>query len=236
LYDRWKFTILLGALVLLVVVHPLAQGNAVFPPLLFHVLAALVIVAAVLALFQRRGCRVAALVLGTPSVVGLFTNYFLPATSPVVAGLLFHLLPVVFLCYTLVVILRTVFRDRNVSLDQIHGAICGYLLLGLAFAHLYCLAELFWPGSFHLQEYLGALPDENARRFSLLAYFSFVTLTTLGYGDITPQSGPARTLAWVEAVMGQFYVAVIIAELIALRVSAAVQNQRPEGPPASGST
>lgn len=234
MYDRWKFTILLLALLLLVVVHPLAQGNAVFPPLLFQVLAALVLLAAGLALFERHGSRVAALVLGIPSVVGIFTDYLLPGASPVLAALLFHLLPAVFLGYTLVVILRTIFRDPHVSTDRINGAICGYLLLGLSFGHLYCLAEALWRGSFHLREHLGALPDEDVRRFSLLTYFSLVTLTTVGYGDITPQSGPARTLAWVEAVMGQFYVAVIVAELIALKVAAALQGPPREGPRASG--
>jgi hypothetical protein len=65
-------------------------------------------------------------------------------------------------------------------------------------------------------------------------YFGLVTLTTLGYGDIIPRSGQTRTLAWVEAVVGQFYIGVVIAALVALRVSAAIRERLPDRPPTSG--
>jgi hypothetical protein len=79
----------------------------------------------------------------------------------------------------------------------------GYLLLGLAFGHLYCLLEAVAPGSFRLREDLAAPVHDPGRRQFLLTYFSLVTLTTVGYGDITPGSDPARGLAAVEAVLGQ---------------------------------
>jgi hypothetical protein len=63
-----------------------------------------------------------------------------------------------------------------------------------------------------------ALKSAEARG-SVLVYYSFVTMTTVGYGDITPVSPPARTLAWLEAMMGQFYIAVLVAFLVGIRVS-----------------
>jgi hypothetical protein len=158
----------------------------------------------------------------------------LPDGIPVLASMVFNLFPVIFLLYTVIVILETIFRDREVTTDSINGALCGYLLLGLTFGHLFCLVESFWPGSFHLTEHVGSVPREVDRQHFLLTYFSLITLTTVGYGDITPQSSPARTLAAVEAMAGQFYVAVIVAALVALKVSAAVQDQRRGGPPGAG--
>jgi voltage-gated potassium channel len=228
-YGRWKFTVLLLALLLLLVVHPLAAGDRE-AALLYEFLLALVFVAALLFLFQGRRSRVAALVLGIPSLLGAFTPHLLPGASPLLAGVVFHLAPVVFLGYTVATILKTIFRAPDVSVDSVNGAFCGYLLIGVTFGHLCCLAEASWPGSFLLAEHVGPLPADQRRRHALLNYFSLITLTTVGYGDITPRSPVTRTLAWVEGVLGQFYVAVIVAALVALRVSAAIRDQPPDRP------
>src|SRR5204863_7015600 len=100
------------------------------------------------------------------------------------------------------------------SADSIYGAFCGYLLVGLIFGHLYRCLEALSPGSFHGNaDFMAHVQDERYTHF-LLVYFSFVTLTTVGYGDITPASEATRGLAVVEAVIGQFYLAVLIGELI----------------------
>jgi hypothetical protein len=232
---RWKFTILLLLLLFLVVVRSFISRNEALFLLLYTIVIAL-FVFTFLVLFRSRGSRLVAAVLGLPTVAAIFTNYLLPSTPPGVASLLFDLVPALFLLYTVVVILKTIFRDAVVSADSVNGAFCGYLLVGLAFAHLYCLVDSFWPDSFFLRKKLGDLSREGDARHSLFTYFSFVTLTTLGYGDITPRSPPAHTLAWVEAILGQFYVAVIVAELIALKVSATLrdQQQAPQSPGSKG--
>jgi hypothetical protein len=232
--NRWKFTVLLLTLLLLMVVHPVLSGDATFFPVLYDLFLVVVFLGMIFVLFQRRKSRVTAVVLGIPTIAGLLTNYLLPGASPIQKSLLFHLVPVVFLAYTIVTILRTIYADRRVSLDGINGALGGYLLLGLAFGHLYCLAEELRPGSFHLDEHVGPLPVETDRRHSLLTYFSLITLTTVGYGDISPHSPPARTLAWLEAVTGQFYIAVVVAILVGLKVSTAMVERRPRPPEASG--
>jgi hypothetical protein len=224
LYKRWKFTVLLVALICLLVVHPLIYGNEAFLALVYDLLLAVVFLTAILVLFQRRKSRVMATLLGFPTLASAFANQFWPVATPVYVIVFFQLVSFMFLGYTVVTILMTILVDAEVSADSINGALCGYLLIGAAFGHLYCFVESVRPGSFLVQEHFGLLALEEGRRHSLLTYFSLVTLTTLGYGDITPHSPPARSLACVEAIIGQFYVAVIIAGLVALRVSAAIRE------------
>jgi voltage-gated potassium channel len=221
---RWKFTCLVLMLLFLGIMHPFISENTALYTLVYT-LFIILFVFAFLVLFRSRGSRTVAAALGLPTVAAISMNYLLPSASPAMDALLFHLFPALFLFFTAVVILETVFRDAVVSADSVNGAFGGYLLLGLAFSHVYCLLVVFRPNAFVLSETLGELPSEGGARHSLFTYFSFSTLTTLGYGDITPRGPGARTLAWVEAMIGQFYVAVIVAELIALKVSAALRDQ-----------
>ena len=104
-----------------------------------------------------------------------------------------------------------------------------YLLLGLGFAHLYCILKAAVPGSFRASdEILAQIRDEGRVHFQL-TYFSFVTLTTVGYGDIAPAQEGARGLAVVEAMLGQFYMAVLLGELIGKRVSQVLSERRRGG-------
>jgi hypothetical protein len=138
----------------------------------------------------------------------------------------FHLFATLFLGFTVAVILQTIHEAKKVSSDSIVGAFSGYLLTGAAFGHVYCILEALTPGSFRGMEGLpGQLADREVGR-SLLNYFSFVTLTTVGYGDITPATPTARALACLEAVTGQFYIAVVMAELIGLKIAQPRGDQR----------
>jgi voltage-gated potassium channel len=101
--------------------------------------------------------------------------------------------------------------DRSVS-DRIIGAICVYLLIGLAWASLFETLDFVIPGSFRFPaDTAWATPGTVRYR-----YLSFVTLATLGYGDVTPQTALAGTLAALEAVTGQLYIGITVARLVAL--------------------
>jgi hypothetical protein len=116
-------------------------------------------------------------------------------------------------------------RARAVDAEHVHAALCAYLLAGLFFGVLYWGIERTWPGSF-------ADPAAGASAafpLSTAIYFSFVTLATLGYGDVLPRTELARGLAMLEAIGGQLYVAVMIARL----VGAQLQGSGPRG---SGNT
>lgn len=204
--------------------HPLIRGQSTLT-IVYKGLAAAVFVGAIFALCQRKRSQFTALVLGIPSLIGLFTIHWIPDASPVPPVVFIHCIPIVFLTYTVIVILKGAFEQPEVSFDSINGAFCGYLLIGLVFGHLFCMAEFCWPNSFIIQEQLGKLPADEHHRHWLLTYFSLITLTTVGYGDIIPLSAAARTLAWLEAVIGQFYIAVIVAQLISLNVASALRKR-----------
>ena len=120
-----------------------------------------------------------------------------------------HVLHIVFLLYVMGVILSHVFRTRAVTSDMILGSICAYLVMALLFNEGFALIESLIPGSFE------GLTDVRKDG----GYFSLVTLSTLGYGDVVPVKAVARSLSALAAVAGQFYIAVIVARLVAARVT-----------------
>jgi hypothetical protein len=128
-----------------------------------------------------------------------------------------HLLQVVFFGFAVVVILRNIFGTAAVTGDEVLGTVCGYLLAAAVWANLYAATAVLVPDSFAVTTDLKGLSGEHGRT-ALFNYFSVMTLTTVGYGDITPIRAPATALAMLEAIFGQFYIAVVVAELVGLRL------------------
>jgi ion channel len=108
-------------------------------------------------------------------------------------------------------ILTLVFSAQRVTADSVFASLVVYQLVGLFFAEAYTLVEMVHPGSFHFPN-TGAVPA-GSEHVELL-YFSFVTVATLGYGDILPLTSFARGVVVIEAIAGQFYVAVVVAILV----------------------
>jgi hypothetical protein len=216
--KRQRYATLLWSLMFLFLIYPVMQklGLARFWSLVF--IAELLF--AVYAVSEGKRTLRIALVLVTPAALGEAT-FFLMGTRGTHG---FSVISVtVFLAYVSFVIYKTsVFDPGRVTPDRVAGAISVYLLLGLLWSALYGIIAAVDPGSFrgmeafHLSE-PGAQPD--------FIYFSFVTLTTLGYGDIAPVSSVAKTLAWIEAVFGQLYLAVTIARLVSLEVTQSARSQ-----------
>ncbi len=119
---------------------------------------------------------------------------------------------------------KYVFSARKVDSSLISAALCLYLLIGTLWGIIYSILELASPGSFsgHLLSDQPHLSD----RWQHFEYFSLVTLTTLGYGDILPQTPRAAALCQAEAVMGQFYMAVLVARLVGIQVSQEFSSSR----------
>ena len=220
---RRKHLALLAALLLLLVVYPVLES--VGGQVLLDVLLTIVFLTSFAVVFEGRG-RLLVVLLGVPTLIGQWTGYALPDTPRAGVGIGFHLVSASFLFACIALILKAIHREPKVSLDDVCGALCGYLLVGVAFSHLYCLTEALAPGSF--RGVPASAPPDGARLRLALIYFSLVTLTTLGYGDVVPAGDGARGLAVVEAVLGQFYLAVLLAELIGKRVSQALSE--PPGP------
>ena len=124
-----------------------------------------------------------------------------------------------FLTFIAVTILRHVLKAREVTADVVYGALCVYLLIGFIWASAYFVLEVYLPGSFELDGVALTTKAESLEAMlSKCLYFSYVTLTTLGYGDVKPINPPAQSLAYVEALTGQLYLAVLVARLVALQI------------------
>ncbi len=111
-----------------------------------------------------------------------------------------------------VLILRYVLKSTEVTLDTIFGALVAYFLIAFAFSSIYQAVAAFEPASFSLAGMTGGGDTSSLK--TQLSYFSFVTIATLGYGDIVPKLPVTQMLAILEAVIGQFYMAVIVAWLV----------------------
>jgi len=144
-----------------------------------------------------------------PAVIARLAYIALPLRA---LFLVSQALGIVFLVYVVAVVFRrAVVASGRVTHERIAGSISVYLLMGVMGGQIAAAVESFSPGSFHV-------PDGTVADPSSLFYFAFVTLATLGYGDITPVSAPARTLSWMLAVAGQLYVATVVARLVALGI------------------
>jgi hypothetical protein len=115
----------------------------------------------------------------------------------------------------LLIVLWWVYREGPVTGHRVRGAVAAYLLLAYCFSTAYALTEYVHPGSFTLP--LGGAQGIQTR-FALFLYFSVVTLTTVGFGDIAAVHPVARSLVMVEALVGQLYPAILIARIVTLQM------------------
>ncbi len=228
IFCQWRYLSLLSALLALLVIQPIASSFGITGSL-FDVLLVFVLVMLVLALAQDKVWRVVAYILCIPAATLSIGGHFLPSSAQVVSVTAGHAIGALFFVAVAGKIVRSIFTSREVSLDSIFGAICGYLMLGVACALTYAMMHAANPESFQCGDSIRqqmALEDYSRNIF---IYYSFVTLTTVGFGDVTPLSIPARTLSWVEAMTGQLYLAVLIAGLISALVARNTARIRQEG-------
>jgi hypothetical protein len=180
---------------------------------------AIVLALTAVATFPAGWCRRTGIVLAGITLVGHWAVFFVTGVPFTLANMADYFGGALFLFYAFGMILLNILVQQEITIDTICGAVCGYLLLGLGCAWLYALMETLAPGSFNGRpEFAAWFADDHLRR-SILAYYSFVTLSTAGYGDITPLSQAARTLSWAEAVAGQFYMAILVAGLVGISIS-----------------
>ena len=128
--------------------------------------------------------------------------------------------------FTIWQLLRFVMHARQVNLDVLCAGISVYLLLGQVWGYFYLLVDRFVPGSFLFP---GLSSHPTSLRPDVAFYFSMCTITTASYGDIIPASPQARTLATLESTTGVLYVAVLLAQLVAMRKAGHAQSQRSDG-------
>lgn len=208
-FSRWKFTILLALALLNVVAAPFI-GGAVGLRLFINLTLTAVMVTSVMTLSRGRTLA-GALALLLPCLVFLWRVYILaPAAGEQEMQVISSALQALFIAYMMVMILVQVMQAPRVSAEVISAAVVVYLFVGFLFSKLYLILELVHPGSFSLTG------GDTVHTPGVWEYFSTVTLSTLGYGDMLPLTLRARSMAGGEAMVGQIYLAVLIARLVSM--------------------
>jgi hypothetical protein len=178
-----------------------------------------------LIVFERKGHRVVAFIAFAVAVASALAHYVLPPTYPEAPlRLVYHTALLLLLGFATIVMLRNIFHQRVVRSDDVLGAACGYLLAAGAWSNLYMLVEVFVPGSFSMGQGFGLNLDSWHGRIAVMNYVSMGSLTSLGSGTVVPVLPPATVLTNIEAVFGQFYIAVVVAQLVGARLSQAPER------------
>lgn len=217
-WPKHGFLSLLVGLVSLIVVYPFFY-QLPYANLILDLFISFILIFSIYSFSQKRQNLIISLSLALPAFVISWSKYFLTNPYLTQIELIFRIL---FFGYILFVLTLGVFKAKKVTTNIIYGSVCIYLLMGLTWAFFYSFLELIHPGSF-----TSALPEfdvnSNLRDGITLrlVYYSYVTLTTLGYGDITPFTPPAQLISTLEAITGQFYLAILVARLIGMHLFAA---------------
>ena len=181
--------------------------------LILNLLAVSVLLTASYALSRRGHLFKIAIGLSLLSVVLTWSISLAPSQSLRIAA---HGSIVVLVAFFAVTMLKYALRAGRVNADRIYAAVCVYMLMGYAWAFGYSLLVQLQPDAFALSSPIVA--GDGAGLVMQMRYFSFVTLTTMGYGDIVPRSDMARTMAVLEAVTGQLYLVALVGRLISLHI------------------
>jgi voltage-gated potassium channel len=200
---------LLGALVLIIVFLPLLEQTR-YGKLIEMLLWSLVFTAAVLLIGDQPSRKWTAGALMVGALVTKFAEHFLAPTFP---QWVFPPLMICFLAFVIMHLVRSTLHLQQVDANVICAAIAAYLIIGLLWAMAYLMVGQLSPDAFAYSA--SGNTGNTMDRFNAF-YFSFVTLSTVGYGDITPISRLTRMLAVTEAMTGMLYVTVLIARLVSL--------------------
>ncbi|MCX6340666.1 MAG: potassium channel family protein [Candidatus Aureabacteria bacterium] len=214
-YHRHLYVTLMLAIIMILIMVPFLRNDE-RGRFFLSLLLLLVILGALKILASSRRIFWVGVILGLGAglcgpLLPLMTNLSPAAWSAVKYSLMGAY--VAFFTLVIYVLLKSIFTGCRVTGDKIYAAISGYLLLGIFWALIYAIAEDLDPTSF------GRVMPQWGGSFSELLYFSFTTLTTLGYGDIGPQTALSQTLSYMEAISGQLFVAILIARLVGMNIA-----------------
>lgn len=210
--KRNRFLYFLISITLLIIIAPLLIVG-IFGQIVLSILIVFVLISSINSISTDRKHFLISCLFGAPWIVVSIATTLSGRLHPEFYEALFGS---VFFVYVTVVTLSYVLKDQRVTADTLYGAICVYILLGITWSFFCVLAEAVFPGAF---SFVSENRVNNFLDWPDFLYYSFVTLTTLGYGDITPIIQTSRNLAFLEAVSGQVYLAIIVARLVAMYIS-----------------
>lgn len=205
---KGRFLSLLIILLLFIAVSPFFEGFTGIK-MLFDIFISTIFIYSIYILAEKKYQVLIGILLAIPMIVSIWSVYFVQFRSIIVIG---RLCGILFMALLIINILSHIFKRKEVDIDVIAGAASVYLLMAIMWAFIYGLIEKIHPGSFAVS---GTLQASS----KLFLYYSFVTITTLGYGDITPLTEIANSASILEAVVGQLYLVIQVARLVGMHVS-----------------
>ena len=219
LKQSWenRFLFVLVSILCFLILSPLLKGFTGFRNLL-DIFLTVIFISSIYAVSQKRYHLIIATLLVLPMLLDTWTNHFIVSPALSLTGICSGIL---FFAFMVITIISFVFKQNRVTLNVINAAVVVYLLLAMMWAFLFILLETLHPGSFSLT---ASQPQESNFHFF---YYSFVTITTLGYGDITPATEIARSIAVLEAVIGQIYLVVLVARLVGIHIAQSMAERKP---------
>jgi voltage-gated potassium channel len=227
--EKHKHLLLLAAVLFALVTQPLLAHEIVAAQIAYDLLVGGITVGVLFVVFGERWERQVALVLLLPAVALTFALYTVSPRLALPAAVAYHISTALFVAYAVGVIVRDIFRRHAIRFDEVIGAFCGYLLLGLVWGNLYVVVELLAPGSFAIAPDIRWQLDDPHLRRALFNYVSFATIASLGYNDVTAVAPLANILTWFEAMSAQFYLAVVIAQIVGMKLAQVVGTVGPWG-------
>lgn len=210
-----RFLGLLIFIIAMLIVGPLFE-EFVKIRILMDILWSAIFVSAIYAVSQKKHHIVIGVLLALPMLGSIWTKYFVQYKALIAVG---SLCGAAFFLFAIIQMLIFIYSHKEVTRDLIIGAAVVYLFMALMWTFIFVAVETLHPGSFNIPE------GQNIEASRQFVYYSFVTLTTLGYGDITPATSMARSLCILEAVIGQLYLVVQVAWLVGVHVSQSMLNR-----------
>jgi hypothetical protein len=227
---RHRFALLFLTLLVFFLTVPLVHEvrEALYPgtpPVLEGLLFIGVLAGVIISLGTSPASKMITLGLGIPATLFIVLHFF--GQSALLTAVR-HLCAMVFLGYAIITTLRYIMASQRVTANTVFASLCIYMLLGLLWGLGYSIIDHLNPAAFR-----SSVPaDESAFLLRIgsggstaVLYFSFATLTTLGYGDIVPVSPLARAFASLEAIVGQLYLAVLVVRLVGLHITESLEKK-----------
>ncbi len=208
-----RFGLLLGSLFGLLLIAAFTRENFITDELFLMILC-LILCTSLYAVEETTKHFSGLMLFGALALAGNIGGYLIPGQE---ADVIAAAISFSFMCWVIMLLFTYIFSKHKATMNTIMGAACLYILIGVAFGFLYLIVDYLSPNSFHTQN-IGVHQgvEDLLDRF---LYYSLVTLTTLGYGDITPVSQPARYLSVIEALIAQLYLTILLARLVGLHLS-----------------
>jgi Ion channel len=210
-----RFLLLLISILCLLIFTPVFQGFVGISILMDAFITA-ILISGTYAASKKIYITITAASLALPMLVSIWISHFVDMPSLAFVG---NCIGIAFIAFLVIIILSFIFSEHKVTINVIYGSIVVYLLIAIMWAFVYSVLESIHPGSF----VIGNSQIDVGRR--LYIYYSFVTITTLGYGDITPTTDLANSFSFLEAVTGQLYIAILIARLVGIHIAQSMNRK-----------